>query len=218
MSELDRIRKIDCKMIVLGKSSVGKTTFLNRLIYNEFGKPPQSTIGAAFSSKKWRDKTIGIWDTAGQEKYDSLSKFYYRGASVALLIFDLSDHHSFEILDKYLEALRDVNQGTEYFPVIVGTKYDLVASKKVLREVSVNEGYSYAKEVGASAYFETSSKYEPEDSEGLKRPYLPVEDIFSKVCEFWSENKTSKKVYEGSSNDNSTVNLQKDDDVSECPC
>eukprot|EP00003_Mantamonas_plastica_P016657 TRINITY_DN277_c0_g1_i2.p1 TRINITY_DN277_c0_g1~~TRINITY_DN277_c0_g1_i2.p1 ORF type:complete len:134 (+),score=8.17 TRINITY_DN277_c0_g1_i2:50-403(+) len=89
MSELDRIRKIDCKMIVLGKSSVGKTTFLNRLIYNEFGKPPQSTIGAAFSSKKWRDKTIGIWDTAGQEKYDSLSKFYYRGASVALLIFGI---------------------------------------------------------------------------------------------------------------------------------
>merc|ERR1719238_1001480 len=94
--------QIDLKIVFLGASGVGKTSIVYRYI-NEVFEPTRSTIGAAFSLKYWKDFKFGVWDTAGQEKYDSLSSFYCRGAGAAVLVYDVGDLGSFEALPKYIE-------------------------------------------------------------------------------------------------------------------
>ena len=77
------------KVIIIGDSSVGKTSILFRYVYNQFDVNSMPTLGAGFKSKEihWTDKMgvqqttrVQIWDTAGQEKFDSLTKMYFKGA------------------------------------------------------------------------------------------------------------------------------------------
>jgi len=134
---------------------VGKTCLMNRYVNNEFGNT-HSTIGASFALKTWKGYKLGIWDTAGQEIYDSLSKFYCRGAGAALLVYDITDTASFEKVAKYLKLLEE-SCDQECFLVLVGSKFDLVSEDIKPRAVAISEAKSFAEKVNA-VFFETSSK------------------------------------------------------------
>uniref|UniRef100_V9L127 Ras-related protein Rab-24-like protein n=1 Tax=Callorhinchus milii TaxID=7868 RepID=V9L127_CALMI len=93
-------QRVDVKVVMLGKEFVGKTSLVERYVHNRFlNGPYQNTIGAAFVAKLIhvgeKAITLGIWDTAGSERYESMSRIYYRGARAAVVCFDLTDSSSF---------------------------------------------------------------------------------------------------------------------------
>ena len=81
---------VDLKLVLLGHKNVGKTSIFNRYVYDEFGRTSM-TIGAYFGMKQLTIKekivNLAIWDTAGEEKFDSLTSFYCRGAACALVCY-----------------------------------------------------------------------------------------------------------------------------------
>jgi len=96
------------KIVLLGESGVGKTCIIKRYIKNEFNDKEFSTKCASFDTKvikldAFNDIYIklNIWDTAGQEKYRSISKIFYKDASAAILVYDITNKRSFEEIKEY---------------------------------------------------------------------------------------------------------------------
>lgn len=121
------------KIVILGDSSVGKTSLVHRFTTNKFDEHTANTIGAAFITKEHQspnnpDKKVKfeIWDTAGQERYRSLTPMYYRNAKTALVCFDLSNmEESFEKAKYWIEQLQ-INSNEEEIKIkVVGNKKDL---------------------------------------------------------------------------------------------
>lgn len=87
------------KIVIIGSSGTGKTNISTRFIRDEFNEVCQATLGVEFMTKvvevgKKKVK-ISLWDTAGQERYKSLSKVYYKGASAAIVVYDITDAKSY---------------------------------------------------------------------------------------------------------------------------
>ena len=159
MSEEDDDKKYDYifKLILIGSSGVGKTSILQRYIQKIFYDDYTCTIGVDFFMKSMKidDKLIKLqlWDTAGTEKFKSITTGYYRGANAAFIVFDLTSRASFDAVPKWIEAYYRTNNENEKNVVLIGNKSDL----EELREVSTEEAQSYA-EINNMAYFETSAK------------------------------------------------------------
>ena len=98
---------LQCKVVLIGESGVGKTSIINRYIQNTFSPVLTATPGASFTTKtillKEYNQSIKfeIWDTAGQEKYRALAKVFYKNASVCILVYDICRKKSFEELKNY---------------------------------------------------------------------------------------------------------------------
>ena len=97
-----------CKVVLLGESGVGKTRIIARFINNTFEENLISTTGASYAGKtmtfdEYDGKSIRfeIWDTAGQEKYRSLTKIFYKDATAAILVYDITRKESYEEIQKY---------------------------------------------------------------------------------------------------------------------
>ena len=97
-----------CKVVLLGESGVGKTCIIARFINNIFEENLISTTGASYAGKtmtfdEYDGKSIRfeIWDTAGQEKYRSLTKIFYKDATAAILVYDITRKESYEEIQKY---------------------------------------------------------------------------------------------------------------------
>lgn len=92
------------KLVFLGDISVGKTSIISRFMYDSYDNNYQPTIGIDFLLKTIfigdRSLRLQIWDTAGQERFRSLIPNYIRDASIAILVFDLSNRHSFLNIDQ----------------------------------------------------------------------------------------------------------------------
>lgn len=125
-SELDA-RPESMKVIVLGKSGTGKTCLTNRYTYNQFSELTNSTVGAAFYSRSVdiMGKTIvmGIWDTAGSERYEAMSRIYYRGARAAIVCYDLTESTSFQRTKFWVEELKKNVPDCRLY--LCGTKKDI---------------------------------------------------------------------------------------------
>ena len=94
------------KMCLVGESGVGKTCIINRFVKNEFDIDEIPTISASYVQKnvKLDDDTIirfHIWDTAGQEKYRSIAKIFYKDAKAAILVYDITSEKSFDEIKNY---------------------------------------------------------------------------------------------------------------------
>uniref|UniRef100_A0A0K0FC17 Ras-related protein Rab-7a (inferred by orthology to a human protein) n=1 Tax=Strongyloides venezuelensis TaxID=75913 RepID=A0A0K0FC17_STRVS len=125
-------KKILLKVVILGNSGVGKTSLMNQYVKKKFTNQYKATIGADFLTKdiKMGDKliTLQIWDTAGQEKFQSLGVAFYRGADCCVLVYDVTDTSSFRQLESWRdEFLIQANpRSPESFPfVLIGNKIDL---------------------------------------------------------------------------------------------
>mmetsp|Transcript_8989 Transcript_8989/g.14680 ORF Transcript_8989/g.14680 Transcript_8989/m.14680 type:complete len:202 (-) Transcript_8989:446-1051(-) len=144
------------KLVLLGDSRVGKSSVVIRFVKNEFDQYKFPTIGATFltQSVSVNDYLVKfeIWDTAGQEKYRSLAPLYYRGASAALVVYDITNRESFENARKWIEEVQ-TQEGNHVVIGLAGNKVDLAANRKV----STDEGAEFAKEKNF-IFFETSAK------------------------------------------------------------
>ncbi|KAJ5075732.1 ras-related protein rab-24 [Anaeramoeba ignava] len=168
--------KYDLKIILLGSSKVGKTTLVNRLTQGTFENPEQTT-GATFSKKKYQGElqeyTFSIWDTAGEERFDSLSSFYCRNSGCELILYDITDRNSFTNLDRFFDKLQYTNEDS--FVILIGTKLDLIEETSKLRKVTLEEGKKKANDKN-SYFFEISSK----TGHNIQELWETVGDLFEK--------------------------------------
>ena len=152
------------KVVLLGESGVGKTSIISQFTKGLFNQDIMSTNGATFSTKKKEFKeqnkilSFEIWDTAGQEKYRSLAKMFFKDAAVTLLVYDITNKDSFiEIKDYWMDLVKE-NGPEQVIMYIVGNKYDL-SEKEGVNEEEVRK---YAQSQNISLWF-TSAK----DSTGI---------------------------------------------------
>jgi small GTP-binding protein len=142
------------KLILVGDSSVGKTSLVTRWTKDEFTPSNAATLGAAYASRTYpyqgEDYRLEIWDTAGQEKFQSLTPLYARGAMGALLVFDITSRSSFSHLSIWKDQLQ--NSDAHVAIAVVGNKCDL----ETARTVTFDEATEYAESI-SSPYFETSA-------------------------------------------------------------
>ena len=144
------------KLVFLGDIYVGKTSIINRFMYDSFDTNYQATIGIDFLSKTLYldDRTVRLqlWDTAGQERFRSLIPNYIRDSSVAVIVFDITNKQTFANCDKWVEDVKN-ERGNDVVIVFVGNKND----KAEERAVSTEEATTKAKSFDA-IYIETSAK------------------------------------------------------------
>lgn len=147
------------KVIILGDSSVGKTSLMNQYVTKRFSNQYKATIGADFVTKEVviddRVVTMQIWDTAGQERFQSLGVAFYRGADCCVLVFDVTDPNSFQHLDSWHDEflIQASPRDPDHFPFIVlGNKCDLD------NKVSRNRAEMWCKSKNDIPYYETSAK------------------------------------------------------------
>lgn len=144
------------KIVLLGEGRVGKTCLCLRYVQNSFTPDQESTIQATYLDKRLtvgkRSIKLMIWDTAGQERFHALAPLYYRDASGALLVYDITDRDSFTKVRDWVKELRKI-VGKNIVLVIAGNKSDM--EKK--RQVEEAEAEQYAASVGA-VHVPTSAK------------------------------------------------------------
>ena len=148
------------KIVILGDSGVGKTTLLQQYLNGKVTGQSKPTIGADFSKKEILiDNTVvtlQIWDTAGQEKFQSLGYAFYRGADCCALCYDMTNAASFENLDRWKRGFLE-NAGPSdpaSFPfVCLGNKLD----QQQNRQVPTSKGEAWAKENNNMMFYETSA-------------------------------------------------------------
>ena len=100
--------KDSIKVVLVGSCGCGKTSIITRLVSNTFSEEYISTEGGAynqvdFTYSEFGNKTLNmeVWDTAGQEKYRSLTKIFYKDADIAILVYDITNPESFKELKEY---------------------------------------------------------------------------------------------------------------------
>ena len=136
------------KIIIIGSVNVGKTTLLTRYATGKFQNISKSTSNASFITKiknvNNKKYEIKLWDTAGQEKYRSLTKIFIKDAKIALLVYAIDDKNSFNDLEMWLNIVKEINTD-KIILGIAANKADLY--KKA--EVTDQQGKKYAREIGA---------------------------------------------------------------------
>lgn len=146
--------------MLIGDSSVGKSALVYRFAHNRPLAEAKATVGIAFFKQNIVDPATGeeftlqIWDTAGQEKFQSVTTHHYRAADGALLVYDVANEQSFRNLDKWLNDIRENTDPTAVIAV-VGMKVDLTHQ----RVVAPDRGRQYARANGL-LYMETSSLWD----------------------------------------------------------
>ena len=118
---------INCKVVLLGESGVGKTSIISKYTQNIFKSQRLPTTGANFVTKRIiledENKSINfeIWDTAGQEQYRSLAKVFYRNSDVCILVYDITRKASFDELKNHWvdEVKKNTEQGTSKYKLYI---------------------------------------------------------------------------------------------------
>jgi len=134
----------EIKMILLGDCGVGKTNIISRYLKDVFSESQITTTGGNYAVKKinFNGATfyINIWDTAGQEKFRSVTKMFLQDSNILLLCYSIVDRNSFDNLDYWLKLATDIT-GNNIVLGIAGNKSDLFEREQVKDE----EGENYAK-------------------------------------------------------------------------
>lgn len=150
-------KNLRVKLVLLGDSGVGKSCIVLRFVRGQFDPTSKVTVGASFLSQTiaLQDSTtvkFEIWDTAGQERYAALAPLYYRGAAVAVVVYDITSPESFSKAQYWVKELQK-HGSPDIVMALVGNKADLHDN----REVPTQDGVDYA-EKNRMFFIETSAK------------------------------------------------------------
>ena len=137
------------KLVFIGDSGVGKTCIISRFTQGIFENNVNSTRGASYSNKiidvNGTPLSLDIWDTAGQETYKSLTKYFYKGAKMALLVYDITRKESFDNIKSFwYDQIKEFGDEGVILG-IVGNKCDMYDEEAVPEQ----EAREYAKSIGA---------------------------------------------------------------------
>jgi small GTP-binding protein len=158
------------RVILIGDSTVGKTQILLRSTENTFSDEAMSTIGVDFKSKclqvgekRW---TMQIWDSAGQDRFRTMTESYYRRADGVAVVFDVSRRPTFENLSVWFESLS--RHAIPNVPtILIGNKSDLT------HEVEKEDAENFASSKGIPVFY-TSAKVGDGIEEALTRLAVDV--------------------------------------------
>lgn len=144
------------RYIIVGDISVGKSCLMMQFTKNVFKSQYYATLGVEFGGKtieiNGRRIKIQIWDTAGQETFQSITRSYYKGAIGAFLVYDITRRDSFEHVAKWLTDVKQ-NGSKDLKIILIGNKIDLEEERKVTTE----EGKNFATQNNLM-FLETSAK------------------------------------------------------------
>ena len=136
------------KVILVGMSGSGKTSLINILMGEKFKSIELTTSSPSFAEKQvtLNDKIykLEIWDTAGQEKFYSLTKIFIKESKIEIFVYDITSKQSFEEIDFWVKSVKDI-LGDEAIFGLAGNKKDLFLQEKV----SEDEGIKKAEKIGA---------------------------------------------------------------------
>ncbi|XP_029847953.1 ras-related protein Rab-3 isoform X1 [Ixodes scapularis] len=178
------------KILIIGNSSVGKTSFLFRYADDSFTSAFVSTVGIDFKVKTVfrHDKRVKlqIWDTAGQERYRTITTAYYRGAMGFILMYDVTNEESFNSVQDWVTQIKTYSWDNAQV-ILVGNKCDMEDE----RVVSTERGKQLADQLGLE-FFETSAK----ENVNVKAVFERLVDI---ICDKMSESLDSDPALLGGS-------------------
>ena len=162
------------RIVLLGEATVGKTSLLRRYTENVFDEEYKQTIGTTFATKdvdtgdsegNIRKVRLSIWDMGGQSTYRELRRQYMKGASAAIIVYDVTKPETFMAMNNWFESFREVSP--EAPVVISANKIDLADERMVPQEPGL-----MLRDWFQAEYYETSAK------DGTA-----VTDIFTKCAE-----------------------------------
>ena len=190
--------ELTLKIITLGSSKVGKTCLINQYFNKEFNDTTICTIGIDLQSKFYKFDNelvkINFIDTAGQEKFDSISNNYFRNVNGVLLVYDITNNDSFKKMEYWNNQII-INNDNNYSIILVGNKKDL----DNLRQVKKEDGINMAKKINCK-FYETSAK----NNEN-------VEEVFENIAFLTYQN------FKGVKNkDNNNFSLEKEQKKKKC--
>ena len=176
-SKKSKIKKVcyGIKIIIVGNTGVGKTQILYRYAKGEFNQLYMSTVGTDFETcnVELDDKIfkLTLMDTAGQERFRSITRGYFKNVPCALIVYDITDKNSFDSVKQWINDCQSFGPKDIHL-VLVGNKNDLEEERKIQEE----EGMGLARDFGMD-FFETSAK------NGSN-----IEIIFNGICKFINKN------------------------------
>ncbi|KAA0717619.1 Ras-related protein [Triplophysa tibetana] len=156
--------EVAIKVVVVGNGAVGKSSMIQRYSKGIFTKDYKKTIGVDFLERQiivnGEDVRLMLWDTAGQEEFDAITKAYYRGAQACVLVFSTTDRESFEAISSWREKV-EMEVG-DIPTVLVQNKIDLLDDTVIKNE----EAEGLAKRLKLR-FYRTSVKEDLNVNEGV---------------------------------------------------
>ena len=199
MDKLTEEYDIMFKILLLGDSGVGKSSLLLRYTKNQFSADIRSTIGVEFGVKFLKidnlQLKVQIWDTAGMERYRSLTSAYYKGAKGVIIVYDICRKKSFYNIDKWIDDFKS-KADEDSVILVIGNKSDLEEK----REVDTEEAKLKA-EKNKMAFLETSAK----NNDNVHKAFLT---LFKEIIKIYKEknSETFNDINEYKKKNNSSGN------------
>jgi Ras-related protein Rab-1A len=144
------------KILIVGDTGVGKSNFIYRYTKNKFSRSNLSTVGFESNSKEIeitnRKIIVQLWDSAGQDKFKSITKTLFNRVQGIIILYDITDKHSFLNVSNWIKLIQETNNMIPF--TLAGNKCDL-KKERVVEEEEVRK----LSEENGIVYMETSAKY-----------------------------------------------------------
>ena len=178
MSQLTEEYDMMFKILLLGDSGVGKSSLLLRYTKDQFNQDIRSTIGVEFGVKYLKidnlQLKVQIWDTAGMERYSSITSSYYKGAKGVIIVYDICKKKSFESIDRWINNFKE-KADEDAVILLIGNKSDLTEE----RQVDTEEAKSISQK-NKLAFMETSAK----NNDNVNKAFLT---LFEEILKIYKE-------------------------------
>ena len=179
MQDNNQLPELKLKILIIGDSSVGKTSLLLKYVDNFFPETHMATIGVEYKDKKINTPkyrvTLNIWDTAGQERFKSITKSFFNKTNGILFVYDITSEETFAGVKNWI---KDSEPYGKFQSVLCGNKVDLEGQRKVKIDTLKEFGLKKKMEV-----FETSAKT------GTK-----VNEAFEKLVDLILKSRTDEEL------------------------
>jgi small GTP-binding protein len=200
-----------CQLLIVGDTTVGKTSILTRFTENKFNQNYLATVGLDFFTKDVdftnpkRRVRIKIWDSAGQERFRSLTQSFFRNANGIIIVYDVSNIESFENLKYWIQSINTQLGNNDIHTIVIGNKIDLA------RDVKKEDAENFCKEKGYK-YFEVSAQ----KGEGIEEAINYLVELVIKSNSKNNKNNNTIKLKMEKSNKNNSNKTKKDKKKDDC--
>lgn len=179
------------KLLLIGDSSVGKSSLLLRFADNVFNESFLPTIGVDFKIRTIENDgsliKLQMWDTAGQEKFKTITAAYYKGSHGIILVYDVCDRRSFLDVQNWLNEAERYSS-PDVVKILVGNKCDMESQ----REVSKEEAERFAHSMDMK-FIESSAKMNTNVEKVFTELSLSMKKKFSNIFQEKNKKKSEQQ-------------------------